>query len=269
MATSPHPTPRRRWLLLVAPSVVALVLVASWGMSARRGAAIQATASLPITGTMVMAGSGDEGAFTGTVTSLIVTAENGQLLLSGVIAGNGELADGTVAVGDVAFTTPVQPTVSGADAATPAGDGTDTQPDGACDLLTLSLEPFAVGKDAELRDGRITFNLADAPGDVALNQVLLCGLGGLLVTAADDPGTPIPGADPTSTPLPSAQTPEGGTVDSVTAAIRDTLNQIVLAAGVGSPKIGPVKPPQPIQTSVGDPATAFGIEETPTPIPSA
>lgn len=258
----------RRWTMLLVPPALAVLLAAAslWGLSAQRGVAFQAGASLPITGTMVMAGSGDEGEFTGTVTSLIASTETGALALSGVISGDGELDSGSVAVGEVAFTAAVEPAVRGANDASPAA-ASGGQAGGSCDLLTLALDPFPVGKDAELQEAEITLDLAESEGDVELLPVLLCGLAGLLVTSD---ATPIPGADPTSTPLPSAQTPiAGGAMDNVTAAVRDTLNQIFVAAGVGSPEIPPIKPTNPIGTVVSDPATAFGIEPTPTPMPSA
>lgn len=169
--------------------------------------------------------NGETGTFTGTVSDLAFSEDDG-VLLDGVLNGIIDTGGDPVRVVDQPLAGPVTPSVVGSIPSQQFVDNpTQPEPDpDKCDVLYLDIQPITLNLlGLEVLTSRITVDVNAVPGEGNLAGNLVCALAGLL----------------------------DGTPDAI-AEITDQLNQVVGELGVASPSAVPTSVPgEPVDTVTG------------------
>jgi hypothetical protein len=196
--------------LLLALLPVVGVLTSMRAVTAQDTGSAASGLSLPVFG--LLEGESEEDYFQGTVSNLVFSEGDGELVLTGLLNGIATIGEDSVRITDQEFETPVEPSVAGAvlpedngeDGAEENGEATGeddedtagltvrtfsyqdnpTQPEpdeGKCDILFLDIQPITLNLlGLEVLTSRITVDVNAIPGEGNLAGNLLCSLAGLL-----------------------------------------------------------------------------------------
>lgn len=163
---------RRLALALAALFALASVFAVAGPAQAQRP--VSSGVEVPVTGTL-----SDGGSFAGNIVDPVVSADDGDLSISGTLEGTATTVDGTTEQVSQEFTTSLVPSTG---SSTAAANGQ------SCPILNLDVGPIfldLLGLQVDLAP--INLDVTAVPGAGNLLGNLLCAVAGLL----DSPGNPV------------------------------------------------------------------------------